>query len=114
SIPLLTRDKELALAKRLEHHRNRFRGAALLCPRVLARALEKFEQIAAGQTPIDPNVDVYSSAELRLSRVQILARLRTDLSTLRTLLDQDARAFAAGVRDEFRGGRGAWRRTPWR
>ena len=76
SIPLLNREKELALAKKLEFHRNRFRAAALVCPRVLARVLEKFEQIAAGQTPIDPNVDVYSSAELRLSRAQIIARLR--------------------------------------
>ena len=110
SIPLLNREKELALAKKLEYHRNRFRFAALLCPRVLARVLEKFEQIAAGQTPIDPNVDVYSSAELRLSRAQIQARLGTDLPTLRNLLEQDARVFAAGVRDEFRGGRRAWLR----
>jgi RNA polymerase primary sigma factor len=72
--------------------------------------LEKFEQIAAGETPIDPNVDVYSSAELRLGRVQIIARLRSDLPTLRVLLDQDATVFAAGIRDEFRGGRRAWQR----
>src|SRR5262245_19834990 len=69
AIPLLTRDKELSLARRLEHHRNRFPAAALLCPRVLARTVEKFEQIAAGQTPLDPNVDVYSSEDLRLSRM---------------------------------------------
>ena len=110
SIPLLNREKELALAKRLEYHRNRFRSAALLCPRVLTRVLEKFEQIAAGQTPIDPNVDVYSSEELRLGRAQILARLRTALPTLRLLLDQDATVFASGVRDEFRGTRRAWQR----
>src|SRR5262249_18260429 len=61
AIPLLTRDRELLLARQLEHHRNRFRAAALLCPRVLARMLEKFEQIVAAQTPLDPNVDVYSS-----------------------------------------------------
>jgi RNA polymerase primary sigma factor len=110
SIPLLNREKEIALAKRLEYRRNRFRTAALLCPRVLARVLEKFEQIAAGQTPIDPNVDVYSSAELRLSRIQILARLGTDLPTLRTLLEYDAATFEIGIRDEFRGGIAAWRR----
>src|SRR5262249_46260133 len=75
AIPLLTRDKELSLAQRLEHHRNRFRAAALLCPRVLARTVEKFEQIAAGQTPLDPNVDVYSSEDLRLSRMQVVSRL---------------------------------------
>lgn len=108
SIPLLNREKELALAKRLEFHRNRFRAAALLCPRVLARVLEKFEHIAGGHTPIDPNVDVYSSAELRLSRAQILARLGTDLPTLRTLLEQDSTVFAEGVRDEFRGSRREW------
>ena len=110
SIPLLNRANELALAKRLEHHRNRFRGAALLCPRLLARVLEKFEQIAAGQTPIDPNIDAYSSPDLRLTRAQILSRLGTDLPTLRVLLDQDSAVFAAGVRDEFRGGRVAWQR----
>jgi RNA polymerase primary sigma factor len=110
SIPLLNREKEIALAKRLEFRRNRFRSAALLCPRVLARVLEKFEQIAAGQTPIDPNVDVYSSAELRLSRAQILSRLGPDLPTLRTLLENDIATFATGVRDEFRGGTAAWRR----
>ena len=110
SIPLLNREKELALAKRLEFHRNRFRAAALLSPRVLARVLEKFEQIAAGRTPIDPNVDVYSSTDLRLTRAQILSRLGPDLPTLRTLLEQDATVFAAGVRDEFRGGWRAWQR----
>ncbi|HEY1189841.1 MAG TPA: sigma-70 family RNA polymerase sigma factor [Gemmata sp.] len=110
SIPLLNREKELALAKRLEHHRNRFRGAALLCPRLLSRVLEKFEQIAAGQTPIDPNIDAYSSVDLRLTRAQILARLGTDLPTLRVLLDQDAEVFAVGARDEYRGGRTAWQR----
>jgi RNA polymerase primary sigma factor len=110
SIPLLNREKELALAKKLEHHRNRFRSAALLCPRLLTRVLEKFEQIAAGMTPIDPNIDAYSSADLRLTRAQIIARLGTDLPTLRVLLEQDARVFAAGVRDEYRGGRLAWQR----
>jgi len=61
AIPLLNREKERALALRLEHQRNRFRRAALLCVRVLNRVAEKFDQIAAGQVPIDPHVDVYSS-----------------------------------------------------
>jgi len=110
SIPLLNREKELALAKRLEYHRNRFRSAALLCPRLLSRVLEKFEQIAAGQTPIDPNIDAYSSVDLRLTRAQILSRLATDLPTLRVLLTQDVTVFATGIRDEFRGGLVAWKR----
>src|SRR6266498_3399535 len=50
----------------LEHHRDRFRRAALLCVRVLNRVADKFEQIAGGNAPIDPHVDVYSSPELKL------------------------------------------------
>ncbi len=110
AIPLLNKEKELALARKLEHHRNRFRSAALLCPRVLTRVLEKFEQIAAGQTPIDPNVDVYSSEELKLTRAQIIARLKKNLATLATLLDQESKVFVAGVRDEFPGSASAWKR----
>jgi len=110
AIPLLNKEKELALARKLEHHRNRFRNASLLCPHVLARVSEKFEQIAAGQTPIDPNVDVYSSEELKLTRAQILARLAKNLATLATLLDQESKVFSAGVRDEFAGSVSAWKR----
>lgn len=110
AIPLLDKEKELALAQKLERCRNRFRAAALLCPRILTRALERFEQIVAGQTPIDPNIDVYSSEELRLSRAQIIARLKPNLATLRHLLEEEATVFAAGARDEFRGDQRAWRR----
>ncbi|MBA4190859.1 MAG: RNA polymerase subunit sigma-70 [Planctomycetaceae bacterium] len=110
AIPLLNKEKELALARKLEHHRNRFRNTALLCPHVLARVLEKFEQIAAGQTPIDPNVDVYSSEELKLTRAQILARLSKNLGTLTTLIDQESRVFAAGIRDEYDGSLSEWKR----
>jgi RNA polymerase primary sigma factor len=110
AIPLLNKEKELALAQRLEFHRNRFRCAALLCPHILTRAIEKFGQIAASQTPIDPNVDVYSSEELKLTRIQILARLHKNLNTLRILLDQESHVFVAGARDEFPGSAADWKR----
>jgi RNA polymerase primary sigma factor len=111
AIPLLNREKELTLARRLEHHRDRFRAAALLCPRVLTRVVEKFEQIVAGQSPLDPHVDVYSSEELKLGRPRIISRLARNLGTLKKLLAQEAQDFAAGVRDEFPGSRGYWRRV---
>lgn len=113
SIPLLTRAEELELAQRLEHYRNRFRNAALLCPLMLLRVREMFERIAAGNLPIDPHIDVYSSEELRLARSQILSRLGPNLSTLSHLLDQERAVFAAGIRDEFRGDQEQWRRDRW-
>ncbi|MFO0796169.1 MAG: sigma-70 family RNA polymerase sigma factor [Gemmataceae bacterium] len=109
AIPLLNKERETALAQKLEHHRDRFRAAALLCGRVLVRVADKFEQIAGGGVPIDPHVDVYSSPDLALSRPQILNRLEKNLATLRTLLAQEAEEFAAGVRDEFPGDRAVWK-----
>ncbi|MCS7272065.1 MAG: hypothetical protein NZ703_13370, partial [Gemmataceae bacterium] len=82
AIPLLTREQELELAQRLEYHRNRFRAAALICPLILLRARDMFERIASGRLPLDPHIDVYSSEELRLSRSQILSRLKPNLNTL--------------------------------
>jgi RNA polymerase primary sigma factor len=111
AIPLLTRDREVTLAQRLEHARERFRHAALVCPRVLRRVVEKFDLIATGGTPIDPNIDVYSTPELKLGRVQILARLQKNLPTLQRLLDQESTEFAQGLRDEYPGDGRAWRRA---
>jgi len=114
SIPLLNRQREIDLAQQLEYRRNRFRGAAMMCARILNRVVDKFEQIREARAPLDPHVDVYSTAELRLSRVQILARLETDLPTLRQLLLQESREFASGLRDEFPGSRETWRRVRFR
>lgn len=114
SIPLLTRQRELELAQELEHRRNRFRTAALMSYAILQRVVEKFLQIRANQLPLDPHVDVYSTAELRLSRSHILARLETDLPTLRHLLVQESQEFAAGLRDEYPGSRSTWRRARFR
>ncbi len=113
AIPLLSRDQELELAQRLEFYRNRFRSAALLCPLMLLRVRETFERIAAGNLPIDPHIDVYSSEELRLSRAQILNRLKPNLATLCRLLDQEQAVFTAGIRDEFPGDPEQWRRNRW-
>jgi RNA polymerase primary sigma factor len=43
AIPLLNKERETALAQKLEHHRDRFRAASLLCGRVLIRVADKFE-----------------------------------------------------------------------
>jgi RNA polymerase primary sigma factor len=114
AIPLLTRQQELELAQRLEHHRNRFRAAALICPLLLRRVREMFERIVAGRLPLDLHIDAYVSEQLRLSRDRIIQRLQPNLATLSRLLDQEQAIFAAGIRDEFRGNRTQWRRDRWR
>jgi RNA polymerase primary sigma factor len=113
AIPLLNREQELALAKRLEWHRIRYRRAALANWRTLRRMVETFELIRAGQLPIDPNIDVVTT--LGLSRERILARMPHNLRTLRHLLSEAAADFPALLRSGSSACRAArLRREMWR
>jgi len=91
AIPLLNRDQELTLARRLERVRNRFRHAALCNWETLALVVDLFERVQAGTTAIDPVIDVIAS--LGLSRENILNRLPYHLRTLRQLLKKAAGDF---------------------
>jgi RNA polymerase primary sigma factor len=111
SIPLLKRDQEIAIAKRLESARSRFRKTALLCPYIVARVVHLFDRVKAGHIQLDPNVDVFSSPGLRLSREQIIRRLPHNLSLLRSLVREEQKSLLdnlkspaarrAGRRDRF-------------
>jgi RNA polymerase primary sigma factor len=96
AIPLLSRDEEIRLAKRLEVARQRFRRAALWSWTVVGRVIDMFEQVQAGQLAVDPTIDVVNS--LGLSREQILARMPTNLRTLRQLQTAAAADFKVLLR----------------
>lgn len=96
-IRLLKRDEELAIAEKLERARTRFRHAAFFCTRIVGRAMFTFERVIAGNAPVDPTIDVYSSPEMRMSRAQILSRMPHNLPLVRRLLHEEAVAFAAGL-----------------
>ncbi len=98
SIHLLKRDEEIAIAERLERSRNRFRKAALFCAHVAARATTTLERVLSQGAAVDPLIDVYSTEEVRLSRLQIVARMPHDLPLARKILREEAEAFAAGLR----------------
>src|SRR4051812_25304216 len=112
AIPLLSREQELALAKRLEQKRNRYRRAALLNWRTLHKVVDTFERIHAGQLPIDPNIDVVTT--LNLSREKILARLPHNLSTLQRLLKKADAQFSDFLRERTIVRRARMRRELWR
>src|SRR4051794_4650187 len=84
AIPLLSRDQELALAKRLEFRRRRYRHAALANWRTLGAVVDTFERVQAGQLALDPTIDVVTT--LGLSRENILKRMPFNIKTLRHLL----------------------------
>src|SRR5262245_21011420 len=84
AIPLLNRDKELALALRLETARTRYRRAALFNWILVRKVVEQFQRIRSGEIPLDPNIDVVTSTGL--TRDHILARLPHNLRTLAKLI----------------------------
>jgi RNA polymerase primary sigma factor len=84
AIPLLTRQEELDLSKRLETARRRYRHAGLLSWRVLSGVVDVFERVMSGQLAVDPTIDVVTS--LNLSREKILARMPHNVRTLRFVL----------------------------
>ncbi|OAI47008.1 hypothetical protein AYO44_10405 [Planctomycetaceae bacterium SCGC AG-212-F19] len=96
AIPLLSRKEELALARRLESARKRFRAAALRNWNVIGLVLETFEKVQQGRLALDPTIDVIHS--LGLSRETILTRMPFHLRTLRHLVDKAAVQFPVLLR----------------
>lgn len=111
AIPLLNRGQELALAIRLEHARDRFRHAALLCGPVLHKVVETFQRVAADEITIDPVIDVVTSRDK--TRIKIMERLPRSLRTLKMLLNKLNPAFPEMLRQETISGQRRSRRLLW-
>jgi RNA polymerase primary sigma factor len=109
SIPLLSRDRELALAVRLENARSRYRRAVLFNWTVLRKVYAKFQEVKAGATPLDPHIDVVNS--LGLTREHIAARLPLSLRALGKLLEAARRDFTLCQRTRSVAGRARLRRV---
>jgi RNA polymerase primary sigma factor len=112
AIPLLNREEELALARRLERLRDRFRHAVFCNWEALGRVLETFELIREGKLPIDPMIDVVSS--MGMTRERILNRMPYHLRTLRHVLKDAAAEFRVLLRSGSETARGRLRRSLWR
>ncbi len=86
-IPLLTREEEVELAKRIDVNRRRFRRMLLASDYVMRAAVKQLEKVEAGEIPFDRTIQVSSS--LRLEKDQILGRFPQNLKTLRVLMRQN-------------------------
>jgi RNA polymerase primary sigma factor len=95
-IPLLTRAEEIALAKKIEVTRKRFRRALLGCDYALRATVDVLGQVYRGELPFDRTIKV--SLTEQLTKEQILARMPHNLATLKQLLAADRRDFASLVR----------------
>jgi RNA polymerase primary sigma factor len=90
-IPLLTRDQEINLAKRIEITRNRFRRKVLECDFALTASVEVLQKVNSGELPFDRTVKV--SVTENLEKDQILHRMPHNLKTLEQLMERNTEDF---------------------
>jgi len=90
-IPLLTRQEEISLAKRIEVTRKRFRRAILGCSYSMRATVDTLKRVHEGALPFDRTIKV--SLTERLTKEQILARMPHNLATLDHLIGQSKADF---------------------
>lgn len=95
-IPLLSREEEVALAKKIEITRKRFRRSVLACDYSMRRTVETLQKVHTGELPFDRTIKV--SLTERLTKEQILARMPHNLRTLEHLLEASRHDFAQLIR----------------
>src|SRR5205807_5352497 len=94
-IPLLKREEEIALAKKIEVTRKRFRRKVLECDYALRNVVETLKRVHAGDLPFDRTVKI--SLTENLEKDKILARMPHNLKTLERLLEQNVDDFTQSM-----------------
>ncbi len=95
-IPLLSRDEEISLSKKIEITRKRFRSAVLGNDFAMRHTVEILRKVHQGQLPFDRTIKV--SLTERLTKEQVSARMPHNLATLDRLLKENRATFLLIVR----------------
>ncbi|MDA1016402.1 MAG: sigma-70 family RNA polymerase sigma factor [Planctomycetota bacterium] len=93
NIPLLTRAREIFLAKQIEVCRKRFRRTLLESDFALGIAVDTLEKVFNQELPFERTLR--TSETEAVQKEQILGRMPYNLKTLRVLLEQNRQDFAA-------------------
>jgi RNA polymerase primary sigma factor len=94
-IPLLKREEEISLAKKIEVTRKRFRRKVLECDYALRNVVETLKRVHSGELPFDRTVKV--SLTENLEKDKIIQRMPHNLRTLEHLMDQNVEDFAKSL-----------------
>ena len=95
-IPLLTREEEISLAKKIEVTRKQFRRTLLESDYALRSTVDILKRVHSGELPFDRTIKV--SLTERLTKEQISARMPHNLRTLDVLVHQNKVDFEQLVR----------------
>ena len=91
AVPLLSRDAEIALARKIEHTRARYRRALLSSDYILGVAVELFEAVRNGSARLHDVVDV-AMGDMDEKR-SVRRFFDRELKNLRNLLEQNRDDF---------------------
>jgi len=94
-IPLLTRQEEIFLARKIEKTRAKFRQLLLECDYVAQDAFKVLRRVQNGELPFDRTVQV--SVTDRLEKEQIMGRLPVNLLTVERLLKRNRRDYITAL-----------------
>ncbi|MCB9849744.1 MAG: RNA polymerase sigma factor RpoD [Phycisphaerales bacterium] len=86
-IPLLTREEEIRLAKKIELTRMAFRQKVLESDYCSAQAIEILQRVANGTLPFDRTMKILTSEQM--AKTTILSRMPANLDTARALLERN-------------------------
>ncbi len=96
-IPLLTREEEICLAKRIEISRKRFRSKILQFTSCIEQCVETLREVRDGALPFDRTLNV--SALPDLQKEALVARVPENLDTVRKLLEENRKDWQKYRRD---------------
>jgi len=91
AIPLLARSEEIALAKKIEVTRKRFRRTVIGCAMAMRATIGALTKVHSGALPFDRTIKV--SLTERLTKEQIIARMPHNLETLSHLIEENQKDF---------------------
>src|SRR5579859_3766353 len=94
-IPLLKREEEISLAKKIEVTRKRFRRKVLECDYALCNVVETLKRVDTGELPFDRTIKV--SLTENLEKDKIIQRMKPNLRTLERLIEQNADEFTRSL-----------------
>jgi len=91
-IPLLAREEEISLAKKIELARKQFRKKVLESPLCMEKALEILQWVDEGDVPFDNALK--ADAAVDVGKGEIQKRLPTNIATLRKILQANREDYA--------------------